>query len=236
MRMWRKIINFSSRVKDWQIVGMSWRVSIIPVENRVPVREIPRPNGLGKLFIAGVLLLLSAYPGDVDAGSVKDEGVFTAYHANGVIESIGHYKDGLKHGEFYEYSEQGYLQWIGFYKKGVRHGEFRQFNAGGELVWVRIYRDGELEKSEKRWLGAGETAQQWSFDEGLPDGVSRSKNLARDWDYGQAPCDGVVKAMEYDGRGRLILAKRYQDESLIDIQLVEQGGCEMTYSKGSIEG
>ncbi len=245
MRMWRKIVNFSSRIKDVFNTVFGWHYSVITVEADASTLQNPKRNRLGRLFMVIVITLLLGMQQGVkqtEAAPTTDvDGVQTHYYDNGVIESIGPYINGIKHGEFYEYSEEGFLRWIGPYRRGVRHGEFKEYSDLGDLTWLRTYKNGELHGTVKKWYETGDVAVEWNFEEGKPAGIAkefyfnRPEMIAREWDFTGAECDGVVKTREYDREGHLILAKRYKDNTLIDVQRVDEGGCQVNFDEGSAQ-
>ena len=73
-------------------------------------------------------------------------GVWKFYHENGNLAHIGHYKDGLEHGEHRSYYENGQLKMVFFHENNIRVGEWKFYAESGLLERTEFYKNGFLRK------------------------------------------------------------------------------------------
>ncbi len=79
------------------------------------------------------------YPGNkkyID-GNVRNDardGLWYAYHANGNVQTMAHYKNGKEDGRYVVYYENGNVYYTGFYKNGKRVGVWSFYDQNEKLV------------------------------------------------------------------------------------------------------
>ena len=59
------------------------------------------------------------------------EGLFQAFHPNGVLASEGHYRDGVEEGIWRDFHNNGQIAAEGSYSRGVEAGVWRFWNSDG---------------------------------------------------------------------------------------------------------
>ncbi len=64
----------------------------------------------------------------------KRDGLWYAYHKNGNVQTMAHYKDGKENGRYTVYHENGSVYYTGYYKDGVRVGEWKFYDQNENLV------------------------------------------------------------------------------------------------------
>ncbi len=62
------------------------------------------------------------------------DGLWYAYHKNGNVQTMAHYKDGKENGRYTVYHENGNVYYTGYYKNGERVGEWRFYDQNEKLV------------------------------------------------------------------------------------------------------
>lgn len=79
------------------------------------------------------------YPGEKKyiegnlAESARD-GLWYAYHKNGNVQTMAHYKNGKEDGRYTVYHENGSVYYTGFYENGKRVGEWKFYDEKEKLV------------------------------------------------------------------------------------------------------
>lgn len=79
------------------------------------------------------------YPGEkkyID-GNVRNDardGLWYAYHANGNVQTMAHYKNGKEDGRYVVYYENGNVYYTGIYKNGKRVGVWNFYDQDEKLV------------------------------------------------------------------------------------------------------
>jgi len=79
------------------------------------------------------------YPGeqkyiDGNLSQSQRDGLWYAYHKNGNVQTMAHYKNGKEDGRYTVYHENGSVYYTGFYKNGVRVGEWKFYDEKEKLV------------------------------------------------------------------------------------------------------
>lgn len=70
-------------------------------------------------------------------GNLSDnqrDGLWYAYHKNGNVQTMAHYKNGKEDGRYTVYHENGNVYYTGYYKDGVRVGEWKFYDQNEKLV------------------------------------------------------------------------------------------------------
>ena len=70
-------------------------------------------------------------------GNLSDnqrDGLWYAYHKNGNVQTMAHYKNGKEDGRYTVYHENGKVYYTGYYKDGVRVGEWKFYDQNEKLV------------------------------------------------------------------------------------------------------
>ena len=62
------------------------------------------------------------------------DGLWYAYHKNGKVQTMAHYKNGKEEGRYTVYHENGSVFYTGFYKDGHRVGEWKFYDDKEKLV------------------------------------------------------------------------------------------------------
>ena len=62
------------------------------------------------------------------------DGLWYAYHKNGNVQTMAHYKNGKEDGRYTVYHENGSVYYTGYYKDGVRVGEWKFYDQNEKLV------------------------------------------------------------------------------------------------------
>lgn len=79
------------------------------------------------------------YPGkqkyiDGNLAENQRDGLWYAYHKNGNVQTMAHYKNGKENGRYTVYHENGNVYYTGFYKDGQRVGEWKFYDEKEKLV------------------------------------------------------------------------------------------------------
>lgn len=75
-------------------------------------------------------------------GNVADDGrdgLWYAYHKNGNVQTMAHYRDGKEDGKYAVYHENGKVFYAGMYDKGVRVGKWFFYDDNEQLVKIVDY-------------------------------------------------------------------------------------------------
>lgn len=72
----------------------------------------------------------------IDGNIAKDkrDGLWYAYHKNGNVQTMAHYKDGKEEGRYTVYHENGNVYYTGFYKDGKRVGDWKFYDQNENLI------------------------------------------------------------------------------------------------------
>ena len=62
------------------------------------------------------------------------DGLWYAYHKNGNVQTMAHYKNGKENGRYTVYHENGSVYYTGFYEDGKRVGEWKFYDQNENLV------------------------------------------------------------------------------------------------------
>lgn len=62
------------------------------------------------------------------------DGLWYAYHANGKVQTMGHYVNGVEHGQYAVYYENGSVRYTGMYDHGKRVGKWMFFDEQEKLI------------------------------------------------------------------------------------------------------
>ena len=76
--------------------------------------------------------------GNLSEGANRD-GLWYAYHKNGNVQTMAHYKNGKEDGRYTVYYENGNVRYTGFYKDGKRVGEWKFYNEEEKLVHTKEF-------------------------------------------------------------------------------------------------
>jgi antitoxin component YwqK of YwqJK toxin-antitoxin module len=76
----------------------------------------------------------------------KREGVWTAYHPNGIIQSENEYSNGVLNGKCMAKKPNGQMIYIGYYFNGKYDGQWLYFNNEGEIEKEVYYSKGKVSK------------------------------------------------------------------------------------------
>lgn len=109
------------------------------------------------LFFVAFLLIWSCQSLD---GSGKNDKLF--YYENGNIKKRIAYEDSLKHGKYEEYYNDGVLKSIGFYKEDTVVGDVKFYSLGGHLIEKNSYQNGVLRYVAK-YDSTGKIIQEVAF-------------------------------------------------------------------------
>lgn len=71
---------------------------------------------------------------DGNVAENQRDGLWYAYHKNGNVQTMAHYKNGKEDGRYTVYHENGSVYYTGFYKNGVRVGEWRFYDDKENLI------------------------------------------------------------------------------------------------------
>ncbi|MCQ2283872.1 MAG: hypothetical protein MJZ57_03095 [Bacteroidales bacterium] len=79
------------------------------------------------------------YPGNkkyIDGNVANDsrDGLWYAYHPNGNVQTMAHYRNGVEDGQYTVYYENGSVRYTGKYKAGKRIGVWSFFDENEKLV------------------------------------------------------------------------------------------------------
>lgn len=76
----------------------------------------------------------------------KREGVWTAYHPNGILQSENEYSNGILNGKCMAKKPNGQMIYIGYYFNGKYDGQWLYFNNEGEIEKEVYYSKGKVSK------------------------------------------------------------------------------------------
>ena len=79
----------------------------------------------------------------IDGNLSQDQrdGLWYAYHKNGNVQTMAHYKDGKEDGRYTVYHENGSVYYTGFYKDGKRVGEWKFYDQNENLVRTQNFEE-----------------------------------------------------------------------------------------------
>lgn len=95
-----------------------------------------KENGECKLYEDGILHTIGNYKNGIETGEWK------AYYENGKLQAEGKYENGEQSGEWRVYYESGKLQAIVSYEKGKENGEGKSFYENGKIQKEIKYKNG----------------------------------------------------------------------------------------------
>ena len=67
------------------------------------------------------------------------DGLWYAYHKNGNVQTMAHYKNGKENGRYTVYHENGSVYYTGFYEDGKRVGEWKFYDQNENLVRIENF-------------------------------------------------------------------------------------------------
>jgi hypothetical protein len=76
--------------------------------------------------------------GNLSEGANRD-GLWYAYHKNGNVQTMAHYKNGKEDGRYTVYYENGNVRYTGFYKDGKRVGEWKFYDEEEKLMHTKNF-------------------------------------------------------------------------------------------------
>lgn len=84
------------------------------------------------------------YPGNrkyIDGNVASDarDGLWYAYHKNGNVQTMAHYKNGVEEGRYVVYYENGAVYYTGMYKAGKRVGIWAFYDEQEQLLRTEDY-------------------------------------------------------------------------------------------------
>lgn len=84
------------------------------------------------------------YPNEkkfIDGNVANDQrdGLWYAYHKNGRVQTMAHYRNGKEDGQYAVYYENGSVRYTGFYKNGERIGKWCFYDENEKLVQTKDY-------------------------------------------------------------------------------------------------
>lgn len=84
------------------------------------------------------------YPGkkkyiDGNIANDKRDGLWYAYHKNGAVQTMAHYKNGVEEGTYVVYYENGSVHYTGQYNKGKRVGVWYFYDENEKLVKTKDF-------------------------------------------------------------------------------------------------
>lgn len=135
-----------------------------------------------------------------DADCTVEEGPFTYYHSNGVIESAGMYKNGKRHGPWFRYYDNKMISDSVTYDNGNVVGTRLQWHRNGYLL------------DSSSWSPDGNGTQVSWFDNGNPSAAGRyvaGEKRHGKWQFFHR--NGNISAMEVYNSGQLA-SRAYYDE------------------------
>ena len=100
----------------------------------------------------------------------KKTGTFRAYHANGQLRQIQHYKDGQKDGKEENWFDNGKLSTIFHFKKDKLDGKQQWWWKNGQLKEMVYYQYGSRHGPHLEWHKNGTVQRQGSYYLGSPVG------------------------------------------------------------------
>ena len=74
----------------------------------------------------------------------KREGVWTAFHPNGLLQSENEYSNGVLNGKCMAKTPNGQMLYIGYYFNGKYDGQWLYFNSEGEIEKEVLYDKGKI--------------------------------------------------------------------------------------------
>ena len=72
------------------------------------------------------------------------------YYANGQLEYVGHFENGVEHGEWVYYYENGTKKYLENWANGVEHGIHYDYAPDGQVYREMHYENGRLVKEVDR--------------------------------------------------------------------------------------
>jgi antitoxin component YwqK of YwqJK toxin-antitoxin module len=72
------------------------------------------------------------------------------YYANGQLEYVGHFENGVEHGEWVYYYENGTKKYVENWANGVEHGIHYDYAPDGQVYRELHYENGRLVKEVDR--------------------------------------------------------------------------------------
>lgn len=106
-----------------------------PVQDAGTEKHIVRKHDNGQPYVV-------VYTQGPEHDRVKEE----LYYENGQLDYVGHFKDGVEHGEWIYYWPNGNKKSEEFYHKGSEHGLMYDYNESGEPIIEYKYMRGILLK------------------------------------------------------------------------------------------
>lgn len=91
-------------------------------------------------------------------------GKYIAYHDNGFIKEVSHYKHGELHGEFKKYTPGGWVWESGNFKDSKLHGTYRRYHTNNSMACMCEYNMDKKSGGEKTWNGKGELTSWKLYD------------------------------------------------------------------------
>ena len=98
-----------------------------------------------------------------NVGKPQRDGVWTAWHRNGMKQAEGHYQHDLPNGEFTWWYESGKKQAKGTYRAGVKDGVWLTWHPSGAKQSHMEYRQGVVTGKWMVWDSEGKLVQARDF-------------------------------------------------------------------------
>lgn len=120
-----------------------------------------KENGECKLYEDGILHTIGNYKNGIETGEWK------AYYKSGKLHTIGNYKNGIETGEWKAYYENGKLQAEGKYENGEQSGEWRVYYESGKLQAIVSYEKGKENGEGKSFYENGKIQKEIKYKNGI---------------------------------------------------------------------
>lgn len=139
------------------------------------------------------------------------EGFFETWWNDQQVREIGHYQQGLRHGEVVLYHPSGMVESAGNYERGLPVGEIRYYARTGELRLIEDVHDGVLHGRREEFDELGQLRRRVVFRAGRRHGLEQilfaNGSLASEGAWtDDLP---VGRWLHRDADGRLLSAETY---------------------------
>lgn len=106
----------------------------------------------------------------------KEHGPWKRFHANGKLEELRSFQEGVKTGTLARWWPNGQLQFQCTFQRGEYEGPLKEWNESGQLVQEMHYRDGHEEGSQKMFYDNGKVRSNYVVKDGRRLGLLGTKN------------------------------------------------------------
>ena len=72
------------------------------------------------------------------------------YYPNGQLEYVGHFENGVEHGEWKYYYENGTIKFVENWRNGVEHGVHYDYSPDGQVYREIHYEEGKIMREVDR--------------------------------------------------------------------------------------